>query len=421
MNIVTTFIQFFHSLISNRNKSLRKFHNIINSIIILDEIQAIPYKYWHLLNKILKYLCYEFNSWIIFLTATQPLIFSQKETSPLIKNREKYFSFFNRYSYKFNLNPVEWDTFKERVFEELNTAEKNTLIILNTIQTVKELYSFLKEKFASILKNHICDDIGLIEFENLILGNLTTHIIPKHRLMRINKLKENLMKKKKKVILITTQLIEAGVDISFEVLYRDMAPLDCIIQSAGRCNRNQEIDKGKVEILNLVHNKKTFSSIIYNTTLTEATCDLLQGLNEMDEREFNLNKIKEYFYLVKKRGDVLSKSEELIDKLQKLQFSQLYTFKLIEEKMPKEDIFVEIDEKAQSLIKEIRENITKLGIWERKNFFLKMRNEFFNYVISVPIFKIQQNPPAKLSEDFDIRVITTDPVSYTHLTLPTKA
>jgi len=73
--VITTFVQFFHSLITNKNRAARKFHNIVNSIIILDEIQSIPYKYWSLLNQVLKYLSYNFNCWIILMTATQPLVF----------------------------------------------------------------------------------------------------------------------------------------------------------------------------------------------------------------------------------------------------------------------------------------------------------------------------------------------------------
>ncbi|PKP51569.1 MAG: CRISPR-associated endonuclease Cas3'', partial [Candidatus Altiarchaeales archaeon HGW-Altiarchaeales-3] len=77
--VVTTFFQFFYSLIANRNKSIRKFHNIVNSIIILDEIQAIPHCYWLLLNKIIHFLAEKFNIYFILVTATQPLLFNEKE------------------------------------------------------------------------------------------------------------------------------------------------------------------------------------------------------------------------------------------------------------------------------------------------------------------------------------------------------
>ena len=73
--IVTTFMQFFYSLVSNRNRAIRKIHNITNSIVILDEVQAIQHKYWLLLNKIMNFFAEQFNTYFIFITATQPLIF----------------------------------------------------------------------------------------------------------------------------------------------------------------------------------------------------------------------------------------------------------------------------------------------------------------------------------------------------------
>lgn len=76
--IVTTFIQFFYSIISNKNKSLRKFHNITNSIILLDEIQSLPYKYWKIINLFFKKLAYEYNCWIILMTADSAVYFQRK-------------------------------------------------------------------------------------------------------------------------------------------------------------------------------------------------------------------------------------------------------------------------------------------------------------------------------------------------------
>jgi len=104
--VITTFVQFFHSLISYRNRSSRKFHNIINSIIILDEIQALPHKYWLLINTMLTYLTKHLHCWVIFLTATKPLIFRPEETNSLIPQPENYFSFFNRMIFRARLTPL---------------------------------------------------------------------------------------------------------------------------------------------------------------------------------------------------------------------------------------------------------------------------------------------------------------------------
>ncbi|GAI75295.1 unnamed protein product, partial [marine sediment metagenome] len=89
--IVTTFIQLFHTLIGYKNRSLKKFHNIVNSIIILDEVQNIPVEYWDLIRVILIGLTEYFNCRIILMTATKPLIFQKGEYKELVDDYEKYF------------------------------------------------------------------------------------------------------------------------------------------------------------------------------------------------------------------------------------------------------------------------------------------------------------------------------------------
>ncbi len=90
--VVSTFVQLFHSLITNKNRSARKFHNITNSIIILDEVQSIPFKYWKLVNRILTILSEKFNCWILFMTATKPLIFDEEEMIELATAKKNILS-----------------------------------------------------------------------------------------------------------------------------------------------------------------------------------------------------------------------------------------------------------------------------------------------------------------------------------------
>ena len=245
--VVTTFVQFFHSLITNRNRAARKFHNMVNSIIILDEVQSIPYKYWVLVNNALKYLAEEYNCWVVLVTATLPLIFREEkgEIKPLIENKQKYFEKFNRVEYDFNLEEKEFEEFKQEVLDEILESDKDIMVVLNRIECSKDLYSFVKEGLEREYGRGKVTEEGVLEFENLELINLSTHIIPIHRLERIRSAKEAGEKRK---VIITTQLIEAGVDISVNEIYRDLAPLDCIIQTAGRCNRNNEEEKGAVKI-----------------------------------------------------------------------------------------------------------------------------------------------------------------------------
>ena len=92
---------------------------MINSIIILDEIQSIPHNYWELVNQALKYLSSEFNCWIILMTATEPLIFKENiEIKSLVSNKSKYFTEFNRLDYVFDLEASDFDDFKDLILEE---------------------------------------------------------------------------------------------------------------------------------------------------------------------------------------------------------------------------------------------------------------------------------------------------------------
>jgi len=381
--VVTTFVQLFHSLITNRNRAARKFHSIVNSVIILDEVQSIPYKYWLLVNVALRHLTEEYNCWIILMTATLPLIFKEEEIKPLIENKQKYFEKFNRVEYNFNLDEKEFKEFKQEILNEILESDKNIMVVLNTIESSKELYSFVREVLKKKYGKGEVTEEGVLEFQNLELINLSTHVIPIHRLERIRRAKEQGEKRK---VIITTQLIEAGVDISVNEIYRDLAPLDCIIQTAGRCNRNNEEDKGNVKIVKLKDKDKDFYKYIYDSTLIYATKDIIGGEREFEEREFN-PLLRKYFECISKRGSE-RESREKIEEIEGLKFSSISEFRLMEEDYWKADVFVEIDEKAKQIWRKYEEIMKRSDRFERRREFLKIKKKFYNYVISVDERKI---------------------------------
>lgn len=359
--VITTFIQFFHSLITNRNRAARKFHNITNSIIILDEIQSIPHKYWLLIKRSLAHLAEEFGCWIILMTATQPLIFDEtKEIKQLVQNREKYFKVYDRVDFIFDLdengrwNETEFNLFKQRILNEVSeNTQSSLMVVLNTISSCKELYEFLKEKLAERCNSDPeIDEDGVCVFPDLDLINLSTNILPSFRLKKIDRIKEERGRR----IIITTQLVEAGVDISVDVIYRDMAPLDCVIQAAGRCNRNNETDKGKVYVVLLKDQKgKKFYSYIYDTLLTEITKKIIGGFYRkiVSEKDFTAKATAKYYKLLKDRmsNDV---SRGILDNIRKLNFGDVSEFKLIE-KIPTISVFIETDEKAEKIRREVEQ------------------------------------------------------------------
>jgi len=362
--IVTTFVQLFHTLVSSHNKALRKFHQIANSIVILDEIQAIPHKYWLLLRELAREVSEHLNTYFILVTATQPLIFNEEkgEIKELARNKKSYFKNLNRIQLHHNLQPLHLEEFKEKIKKRLNSeGDKDFLIVLNTINSARELYQSLEKK------------------GDTSYYYLSTHITPLERLQRIQDIKN----KKERKVIVSTQLIEAGVDIDVDIVIRDTAPLDSINQVAGRCNRNNT-RRGRVEIYNL-YDKKEYHKYIYSTFLIDKTRETLEEAGETipETRFLELN--NSYFQKVQ-TGMGNNESRELLEHLRKLQFEFLQEkFKLIDERgYEKIDVFVEIDARAHKVWQEYQNARETKDPRERRNRFLKIKKDFYSYVISVP-------------------------------------
>jgi CRISPR-associated endonuclease/helicase Cas3 len=375
--IITTFIQFFYTLLSNKNKTLRKFNKLQNAVIILDEIQSIPVKYWKVINDVFVKMAEKFNFYVILSTATQPLIFEQ--TEEIIENKDYYFNSFNRYVINVDLEGKTIDDFSE----SLNLKnDKSYMFILNTIGSSKKLFSKIKELYPS--RN--------VEY-------LSTNIVPVERKRRIENIK-SVLDKGEKTILITTQLIEAGVDVDFDVVYRDFAPFDSIVQSAGRCNRNGLKDKGYVNLIKLRDdNNKYFYSYIYDSVLCGITEELIKDFSNIEEKEiFEL--ISRYYRLTKERK---VQDKELINALKSLNFDgtkdeiTISKFELIKEKAYESDVFIQLNDDAVGIWKEFEEILKIPDIFKRKEKFTKLKPKFYDYVISV---NVKSNTPPDRVEDF---------------------
>jgi len=374
--IITTFIQLFYTLIGYKNRSLKKFHNIVNSIILLDEVQNIPIKYWPVVREILIAMSNYFNCRVILITATKPLIFEEDECTELLDNHEKYFK-----SDELNRVVLNIDSRKKRIQEfcnDLNDWSKNSyLFVFNTIQSSLDFYGHIKKKIQTLeLIFKVC--------------YLSTNIIPKERRGRIELIKKAL-DDGEKIIIVSTQLIEAGVDIDCDCVYRDIGPLDSIIQVAGRCNRNKRFEVSDMYILNLIKEDGGSFTKIYDDLLIKITNDILNKYvsNKVNEKEF-LKLINMYFQETKKQSNL---EKRIIDSLYKLYFydkdfsskskrTPISEFELIKEEH-KQDIFVELDEEAIKL-RESYENLKEIKDGKkRRTEWLKLKQKFYNYVISI--------------------------------------
>lgn len=240
--IATTLVQFLNTLFLGRMDSVRRMHQLCNSVIIIDEVQSIPTKCVSLFNLAMNFMKEIGKSSIVLCSATQPtfekvkyplkidvnvsmtgeyakdfIAFKRNEILPQITN--------SGYSYK------QAADFCVQKCEE----EKMVLFVVNTKPAAHNIYQEIKKK----------------NLEHTKIIHLSTYMCPEHRRRRIDELKNALIKKEK-MICVTTQLIEAGVDISFPCVIRSLAGLANVVQAAGRCNRSSEYDRCcTVHLLNL--------------------------------------------------------------------------------------------------------------------------------------------------------------------------
>ncbi len=396
--ILTTFWQLFNTLITNKNSLLRKFHNLANSVIILDEVQTIPYEYWDLTKTVFMKLVEIFNCRIIFLTATMPLIFREdkNEIFPLIKEKDKYFSKFCRY--KVNILKTEQNNeIKKISLGELlsiayndieNNKDKSFLFVFNTIKASLD--------FFNLLKNSLNDNRELIY--------LSTNILPINRKKRIETIKNNPSNK----IIISTQLIEAGVDIDLDIVYRDFAPIDSLIQTAGRCNRNNKKDYvGMIKFFKLINeNNKPFFSFIYKGLQNIITTEIFKEKRYFFEKNL-LDIINSYFKLVKKKQTTDS-SSNLLMLIKNMNYEDIEDdFKLIEQ-IPSQLIFVEKNKNATEILEKFNSILKTKDKFERKNEFLKIKNDFYNYVLSLKLTKDNLSILNSFEEIGNFKLITLD-------------
>ena len=221
--IVTTNVQFFESLFSNKRSDCRKLHNIQDAVIIFDEIQTLPMCITEPTLTMLDNLQQLCRCSILFCTATQP-DFATREgfrgishIESLVENPEMVFEQTRRVTY----HPVN-DYNEVSISELTDTVIRNKQSALVVFNTKKKARIFFEEiKGGQAFKHYF---------------HLSTSMCPDHRKSVLKEIKE-VLRKNETVIVCSTQLIEAGVDLDFPSVYREIAPLESIIQSAGRCNR----------------------------------------------------------------------------------------------------------------------------------------------------------------------------------------
>jgi len=350
--IVTTFVQFMETLIGTRNRMLKKFNKIFDSIIIIDEIQAFRQELWKFVIESLKDLpdgCY-----VIMMSATMPRMFSEV-TRPLLTDSWNYFARMNRTRYEYIKDDLQPEGLVELVLGKWE--RRSLLIVLNTIRASVTVYNLLKERLRSL--DPICLGAEVSaecwrDKDRPLLGYLSTNIVPRERLNRIHTISEQLQSSRP-TILVSTQVVEAGVDIDFGEVMREIAPLDSIVQSAGRCNRNWRPVIGTVYVFKLKDEKGYNWKRIYSPLgVDELTIPLFEEKDVIEEREFGRSIVD--FYERKTWTESLLESDESLKYMEaarRIDLPTLSEFKLIRDD-PKASVFINLNRESNSRLEYLR-------------------------------------------------------------------
>ncbi|MHB1462696.1 MAG: CRISPR-associated helicase Cas3' [Armatimonadota bacterium] len=225
---VTTTVQLFESLFSSKPSQCRKNHRLAESVIILDEVQSLPV---HLLKptlNMLTALVTHTKATVVLCTATQPAIVGDNpymvglpEAIEIVSEPVSLFQKMKRVDYQIDMDPITWIDLADNIAQH-----DQCLVIVNSKRDAKALYDALN----TVDKWH-----------------LSTDMCGAHRRKCLEEVKQRL-KNGQPCVLVSTQVIEAGVDIDFPTVYRAIGPLDSIVQAAGRCNREGKSSNGNVYI-----------------------------------------------------------------------------------------------------------------------------------------------------------------------------
>ncbi|MCM3713998.1 CRISPR-associated helicase Cas3' [Alkalihalobacillus oceani] len=271
--IFTTLVQFLNVFYAKGNRNTRRLHNVSHSVIIFDEVQKVPTKCVSLFNEALNFLKNFAHCSILLCTATQPTLEKVKHSllkerdGEIVRNLGEVTAAFKRVDIvDKSAKPIGSEELAGWINEEIEEW-RNVLVILNTKSAVKRLFQLLKDSTVPVF-------------------HLSTSMCAAHRKEQLDKIK-GMLEKEIPFICVTTQLIEAGVDISFKRVIRSLAGLDSIAQAAGRCNRHGKDPLGNVYVID--HAEENLSKLKEIEVGKGITTNILARFKKKpDEYEGNL-------------------------------------------------------------------------------------------------------------------------------------
>jgi len=383
---VTTFHQFLHGMFTGKNREIRKLHSLANSVVILDEVQSVPAKYWPLVRKALIELAEEINLVVVLATATMPMIFdgAKGEILELTGDRDALFAAMDRIELDASAlaSPMTLDAFAQRLIADHRDApDQSALVVVNTKRAAKDLYGKLK---LALGKNR--------------LVFLSTDLPPCERLKRIQAIRESTNpenKNREPLWVVSTQLVEAGVDIDMDRVYRDLGPLDAVFQAAGRCNRNQAKGRGRVHLVDLRDdrddNGRAFAGYVYGRVELDQTRQALAKRECWPESRFG-DLARDYYQAVSKRLD-MDDSHHILQAMARLDYDRAFrpsqdnprAFQLIEQQEVVPALVLCFDEaKARWAEYEALLAQNDLDAFEKKRRIREAYRRLASFIVSIP-------------------------------------
>lgn len=411
--IITTMVQFLESVYSCKSSDLRKLHNMANAVFIFDEVQSMPLKCTYLFNEAVNYLHYCASCSILLCTATQPPLGQVSKpvylskSSSLIPDMTESFNKLKRTNLKDCTTRSGYSIAALRDFVLAKfKSEHNCLVILNTKADAARLYIELR--------NYITDNSQ----EQIDLLHLSTSMCPAHRLDTIDYIKE---KKQENILCISTQLIEAGVDISFGCVVRAIAGLDSIAQAAGRCNRNGEDPNGKnVYIVNLAEENlsrlpdiKSGAAITYQILENKPPNLLSSDVVAQYYEKYYYNRDFQLSYPVNENGylyDLLSRNQKGYGALQNRERGKKCPA-LIQAFKTAGDLFSVIDQRTTSVLVPYTKGIELAQIYKQGDFNTKKRllREIGRYSVSLYFYQLEKLHELRALTQVDDNILFLDP------------
>lgn len=394
--VLTTFVQLFESLAGPTNRESVKLPALEDSVILLDEPQALSHEWWEFVSKATDILTSTYNADVIFMTATQPQILDELPHTPtpfrLIPDTSPYFDFINTHPrVDYHLHPTveaylsdpqstSGLAVDEAATELTNQSEGDTLAICNTVKNTttlsKQIATHLGDSTNLNTKlNNLYDRLPSAEarlddlsthLTNSVRGGtvhatLTTRLRPLDRRVLLGAIRHLLNDPTTTLYVTSTQLVEAGVDVSFDTLYRDLAPIPSLVQAAGRCNREFGANTRNVVVWRLASSSDRGtppSDLIYSDgyDLLKPTRDTLSTLTDdtstVSEQSFIEIGTQTYYtnlHETTRPGD-----SRMVDAVNECAFADLRSRSLVGDSYATVDVIVTRTEAERNLVEAYR-------------------------------------------------------------------